>query len=274
LQTLDHQGFLDEAMARRYSLLENPFDDTALHVSDNVACVRQVWYRRNGYDELPATAARRLTMERGKAIEREVREAIALALHPDWLCYHDTDDRGVMCGQLLLTAKGQLCAAIGREQDILPGIRDMIGHMDLFAWNVVTRQARVYEIKSMPFLGPAPRTKDVFQAATYELMVETAQPQLDIETYIIDVSAVTGEFRSNKLDRGAHRAEVIARLEERQWNTAPQDELPDPSIPDEMFVERGRKPNKRLVNLLCEKYCGYIMCPENHVGEEAALVDE
>ncbi len=146
----------------------------------------------------------------------------------------------------------------------------------MLAVNYDTLRAQIYEIKikSSGFLGPAPLTQHVMQAAGYEQLVATSRPAMAVESFVVAVSAVTGEYRIHPLDRGAHASEILARLEERQWNTAPGDEMPDPSIPDEAYVERGRKSNKKLVNLLCERYCGFRQCEFNHVGEEEALADE
>jgi hypothetical protein len=219
-------------------------------------------------------------MIRGLAIETEITEAIVDGLGRRWSCYRAKDgSRGQMGGFLLARTDREdaqphdaVLAQVGRDEELNGQIppRAMVGHIDLYCWS--KDEIRIYEIKSMPFLGPAPQTKHVMQLAGYELMVRATEPHPDVNAFVIEVSAVTGEYRSHKIDRAAHAYEVLARLIERQWNTAPGDELPDPSIPDEMFVERGRKPNKRLVNLLCEKYCGYRACPENHVGE--STVDE
>jgi CRISPR/Cas system-associated exonuclease Cas4 (RecB family) len=272
------QTVLEDAMFVHYGRLSDTFDKQALHVSDLVQCVRAVWYRRNGYAEEPITPSRRLTMVRGIAIEKEIREGLAATLtRRGCEVYHETSDYGIMTGWLSSANGGDaLLRAQNREINgaLTLSERAATGHIDLCAVNDDIGEAVVVEIKSMPFLGPAALTKHVIQAAGYELMVALALPDYSVRSYVVEVSAVTGEHRLHRFDTATHAAEVLHRLEEREWVTAPGDEMPEPSIPDEQFVERGRKPNKKLVNLLCEKYCGFRMCPDNHVGEEAALADE
>jgi hypothetical protein len=98
-EAFDHQGFLNAAMTQRYVGPVETWDDRALHISDLTACVRDIWFRRNGYDKTPVSAQRRLTMIRGLAIEAEIREGLEPALEElGYAVYHASSTLGPIGG--------------------------------------------------------------------------------------------------------------------------------------------------------------------------------
>jgi CRISPR/Cas system-associated exonuclease Cas4 (RecB family) len=270
----DEQTLLDRALLEHFADLQPRDDMHHLHISDFVQCPKAIWYRRNGQPDQPISPARRITMIRGLAIEREIREAIGKQrAAAGFAVHHATSDLGELVGSLELDFDGNLSALLAHGTPWPDAFRGAIGHMDLFAVHVRDRRIEVHEIKSMPFLGPAPKTTHVVQASGYELIARAAHPDFDVQAFVTEVSAVTGQYVIHPIEPRSHEVLVLDRLHERMWTTARGDDMPEAAIPEEQFAERGRKPHKVLVNLLCERYCGYRMCADNHVGEVDELVD-
>lgn len=118
-------------------------DERHAHVSDLVACDREVWARRNGKDLLPHTAATRIKFALGNAAEDTLAIALQSKIADGWELLRNV--RVALCvdGDEL---KGRILAH-GEE----PREDEIVGHADYVLRNPASNTVTVVEVKSTTF---------------------------------------------------------------------------------------------------------------------------
>lgn len=242
-------------------------DHHRLHMSDVVGCPRAIAYRRRGERETikPRSV---FAMQRGISLEAVARTAIAQAFDGAF----EGNLRVWHAGSTLGEARVWYLPSMSMGGIVTHGERlpddpsIAIGHLDLLIEFEADgeRVAAVIEIKSLPFLtGDAPQARYASQAVAYTLPITALGDLEDVFVFVVEISAVTGESRVHHVPLDI-AGEMHHRLSYRAAVTAPGDTpLPEGEVPPEYFAERGRGKDKRLVNLLCESYCGYTQCVLN-----------
>lgn len=235
-------------------------DEHFLHVGDLTECARAVWYRRNGQLPPAHDAATRNKFGRGLGIEEvQVRHLRWQFQRHGWLTFTQA---------ILAYTVSDIGEVSARIIDSIDEARpdEIVGHIDFLALSgKEEKRAVVVEVKSRSFLGPAPLYKHTIQAASYGLGVALAMNGYEVETYIREVAAVSGEYSTHAVNYRDHAATITGRMLERRFSTNPGDEMPEPEPTPESYVEKkeSRKKDAALIviNEACDKYCPFVQCP-------------